>query len=148
MSTEAAGPSPHRAGAVFWLTAIGGWAVIGYGLRGMFQHRIDTRPANLAKFAIGGALFHDLAFAPLVLLAGVLLARTVGGRGRAVIQGALIVSGCLALFSYPLVRDYARVNHNPTSLPYNYTANLAVVLAVVWALATVVAVVRLRARGR
>ena len=36
-----------------------------------------------------------------------------------------------ALFAWPEVRDYARINHNPSSLPHNYAANLGGVVAVV-----------------
>jgi hypothetical protein len=52
----------------------------------------------------------------------------------------------LALIAYPEVRDYARILHNPTSLPHNYTANLGVVIAFVW-VATAVVVVIARRRG-
>jgi hypothetical protein len=133
-------------GAVFWLTAVAGWAVIAYGTRGLLQHHVDTRPTNLAKFAVGGALLHDLVFAPVVLLVGVLIARTVPRRWRSEVQSALLISGCLVLFAYPLVRNYAHVLHNPSSLPHNYTANLAVVLGAVWAVS--VAVVLIRGRDR
>jgi hypothetical protein len=133
-----------HSGPRFWISAAAGWAVIGYGLRGILHHHIDTRPANLATFVVGGALVHDLIFAPAVLGLGLIAARAVPPRTRAIVQAALIVSGCLALFSYPLVRDYARVLHNPSSLPHNYAANLALVLGLVWAAATVLAVVHLR----
>jgi hypothetical protein len=135
---------PHDAGLRFWLTGAAGWAVIAYGLRGMIHHRLDTRPANLAKFAIGGALIHDLVFAPLVLVVGVLISRATPGRVRSIVQAAVIVSGSLVLFAYPLVRGYAHTLHNPSSLPHNYTANLAVVLIVVWTIAAAAIVVRLR----
>jgi hypothetical protein len=138
--------SRTHAGGLFWTSAAAGWALIGYGVRGLLQHHIDTRPSNLATFAVAGALFHDLIFAPTVLVLGVVVARVVPRRTRAVVQGALIVSGCLALFSYPLVRDYARVLHNPSSLPHNYTANLVLALGTVWAAATVVVLVHLRAK--
>jgi hypothetical protein len=137
----------RRAGPLFWIAAAAGWAVIGFGLRGIFQHSLDTRPANLAKFVVGGALLHDLVVAPLVILAGVGVARAVPRRGRAVVQGALVVSGVLALFSYPLVRGYGLATNNPTSLPHNYTANLLVVLGVVWAIAALLVLRRLRSRS-
>jgi hypothetical protein len=138
---------PPRAGPVFWVSAAAGWAIIGYGLRGLWQHRLDTRPANLAKFAVGGALIHDLILAPLLLAVGVTIARVVPARIRAIVQAALIVSGALVLFAYPLVRGYAHALHNPSSLPHNYTANLAVVLAAVWAVAAVAIVIRRPTRG-
>jgi hypothetical protein len=114
-------------------------------MRGILTHRLDTRPANLAKFVVGGALIHDLFLAPAVIVAGVLLARIVRGRARAIVQAALVVSGILALFSYPMVRAYGLAAHNPTSLPHNYSANLLLVLGVVWAVAAGLVIVRIRA---
>lgn len=126
-------PEQRLARPIFWVSAVLGWAVIAYAVRGLLQHHVDTRPANLAKFFVGGALAHDLLFAPVVLLAGVLLARFAPRPARALLQAGLLVSGCLVLFSYPLVRDYAKVIHNPSSLPHNYTVNLALTLGAVWA---------------
>jgi hypothetical protein len=124
-----------RRGPLFWASAAVGAAGIAWGLRGIFTHHIDTRPTNLAKFFVGGVIIHDAILAPLVLAAGFVLARLVRGSARAYVQAGLIILGGLALFAYPEIRDYARVNHNPTSLPFNYTANfLAVAAAVVVAL--------------
>jgi hypothetical protein len=145
MTVPSAKP-PHRTGAGFWFSAALGWAIIGYGLRGLFQHQIDTRPANLARFVIGGALIHDVIVAPLLIVAGVLVSRLTPARVRGIVQSALIVSGCLILFSYPLVRGFAHGLHNPSSLPHNYTANLAIALGAVWAVATVVATAQARRR--
>ena len=120
-----------RRGPLFWGSAAAGWGIIGWGLRGALHHEVDTRPAELARFFIGGAVLHDVLFAPLVLGAGVLLSRAVRGRWRALVQAAGIICGCAALFAWPEVRDYARINHNPSSLPHNYSANLILVVAVV-----------------
>jgi hypothetical protein len=139
-------PATHRVGPLFWASAAAGWVLIGFGLWGVFSNRLDTRPANLAKFVVGGALLHDLLFAPLVLLAAVGLARIVPGRARSTVLGALVVTGAVALFSYPLVRAYGLAAHNPTSLPHNYTLNLAIVVGLVWAVAVAILVVRLRPR--
>jgi hypothetical protein len=141
---EPAQDDDRRAGPLFWISAAAGWAVIAWGLRGIFQHSLDTRPGNLARFVVGGVLLHDLLVAPVVILAGVLLARVVRGRARGLVQAALAVSGMVALFSYPLVRGYGLAANNPTSLPHNYTANLLVVLGVVWALAATAVILRLR----
>lgn len=137
----------RRAGPLFWISAAAGWAVIGFGLRGVFQHSLDTRPANLARFVVGGALLHDLVVAPLVIVIGVAVARAIPGRARAVVQGALAVTAIVALFSYPLVRAYGLAANNPTSLPHNYAANLLVVLGVVWAVAALLVLLRLRSRS-
>ena len=134
----------HRAGPLFWISAVAGWAIMAFALRGILQHSIDTRPANLARFVVGGTLLHDLVVAPLVIVAGVLVARAVPRRGRAVVQGALVVSGVVALFSYPLVRAYGLAANNPTSLPRNYAAGLLIVLGAVWAVAAALVLVRVR----
>ena len=144
------GPGPERplergARALFWISAAFGWVIIGVGLRGVFMHSLDTRPSNLAKFVVGGALLHDLLIAPVLIAVGVVVARAVPGRARATVQGALVVTAILALFSYPLVRAYGLATQNPTSVPHNYTLNLIIVLGVVWAVAAVLVLRRLRA---
>lgn len=135
-----------RHGWLFWVSAAIGWAVVAYGVRGMFHHHVDTRPTNLARFFVGGALLHDIVVAPAVTLLGVAVARAVPASIRAVVQGALIVSGVLVLFSWPLVRGYAHILHNPSSLPRNYTESLLIVLAVVWAGAAALSVIGRRYR--
>jgi hypothetical protein len=137
----------RTSGARFWLTAVAGWAVIGFGLHNLFHHHIDTRPRNLTTFVVGGVLLHDLVVAPIVLLIGIGVARAVPRRIRALVQAALIISACVAPFSFPLVRGYAHVLHNPSSLPHNYAANLAVVLGAVWTVTIAIAAFSLRRRG-
>jgi hypothetical protein len=129
------GAARHR-GPAFWISAVVGWAIIAWGLRGVLHHHLDTRPTELLRFFTAGVLAHDLVLAPLTLAAGLVVARVVPGAGRAFVQAALIISGVVALFAYPEVRGYARVLHNPTSLPHNYAAHLAaVVIAVAFATA-------------
>jgi hypothetical protein len=123
-------PAPRR-GKLFWLGTAAGWAIILYGLRGVFHHSLDTRPAQLVRFWLGGALAHDLLLAPAVLGIGVILTRVVPGHRRAAVQRALIICGPMALFAYPQIRGYGHALHNPTSLPHNYTANLLVVTGAV-----------------
>lgn len=151
MNDVAAPVSPHgahKAGPGFWVSTVLGWVVIGVGLRGIFEKHIDTRPGQLARFVVGGALVHDLFVAPLVILAAVLVARAVPGRARPFVQAALVVSAAVSLFAYPLVRAYGLATNNPTSLPHNYAANLLLVLGVVWAVAAALMLRRLRAEAR
>jgi len=136
----------HRRGPAFWIGAALGWALILFGLRGVLQHSLDTRPSQLARFWIAGALTHDLLLAPLTLALGVTLARAVPGRWRATLQRTLIICAPLALFAYPEVRGYAHILRNPTSLPHNYTANLVLVLAAVAGLSAAVALISARRR--
>ena len=136
--------APRPAGPRFWITAAVGWAVIGWGVFGIFSNSLDTRPANLAKFVVGGALLHDLLIAPAVILAGVLIARSVPARTRCPVQAALAISAIVALFAWPLVRAYGLAANNPTSLPHNYGRNLLVILGVVWAVAAGAILLKLR----
>ena len=144
MSTPATHVRHEPGGTLFWLSALAGWALIGYGIRGLWQHQIDTNPRDLAWFAFGGAVLHDVLFAPLVLLAGVAVARAVPGRLRAFVQAALIISGTIALFSYPLVRGYGRSLHNPSALPHSYATDLLLVLGIVWGVTSFLAALLLR----
>jgi hypothetical protein len=134
---------PHRT-VGFWVSAAAGWAVIVVSVGGILSNRIDTRPGSLARFVIGGALLHDVLVAPLVLLLALLVVKLVPAPVRSIVQGTLVVTAVVALFSYPLVRGYGLAARNPTSLPHNYALNLTVVLGVVWAIAAAVLVVRLR----
>lgn len=137
-----------RRGVGFWISAGVGWALIGWGVRGALHHRIDTRPAELGRFFFGGLLAHDLVFAPVVLAAGVAVSRLTPGRYRAGVQAALVLAGLILLFAYPEIRDFARVLHNPTSLPHNYTQNALVVAAVTVASVAVLAAIRARVARR
>ena len=123
-------PVPAR-GRTFWIGATAGWALIIYGLRGALHHSLDTRPSQLARFWIGGALAHDLLLAPVVLGIGIVLDRLVPRRRHAFVQRALIICGPLALFAYPQIRGYGHALRNPTSLPHNYIANFFLVAGAV-----------------
>ncbi len=127
-------PQPHG-GAGFWLSATAGWALIVIGVRGMLANSVDTRPADLARFVVIGALVHDLVVAPVVLAVGTAVARTVRGSARTALQVALFLTAVTALYAYPLVRGFGRASRNPSSLPHDYAANLTMVLGAVWAVA-------------
>jgi len=133
-----------KAGRLFWVSAAVGWGVIAWGVVGIFSNSVDTRPANLARFVVGGALLHDLVVAPLAILVGVAVARTVPGRARAPVQAALAITAVVSLFAYPLVRGYGLAANNPTSLPYNYGRNLAIIVGLVWAVTAIVVIVKVK----
>ena len=134
----------EKPGRRFWISAAVGWGVIAWGVYGIFSNSLDTRPANLARFVVGGALIHDLLVAPVAIVAGVLLTRAVPGPARAPVQAALAISAVVALFAFPLVRGYGLAANNPTSLPHNYGLNLLVVLGLVWVAAGAAAAVRVK----
>jgi hypothetical protein len=133
----------HR-GAAFWIGTAAGWALIAWGVRGVFLHRVDTRPGQLLRFFVTGLAGHDLLFAPVILGAGILIARVVPARWRSTLQAALVVAGTGVLYAYPLVRGYGHALNNPTSLPRNYTAGLAIVVTVVGVVAAAAGYLRTR----
>ena len=135
-----------RPGPAFWVGAVVGWAVIAYGVYGVFDHSVDTRPAEFARFFIGAAAAHDLLLVPTALVVGGLARRLVRAPWRAPVQAGLIASGAVALFAYPLVRGYGRVHNTPSALPRDYGEGLLVVLAAVWAVVGVVGMAAARRR--
>lgn len=130
----------HRA-VVFWVSAVLGWGVIAWGVAGAVRHQVDTRPADLARFVVGGILIHDLLVVPLALVTAYALGRVVPAPWRRWVQAALIVAAPLALFAYPQLRGYGRIPGNPTALPHDYATNLALVVAAVVAVCAAAAVV-------
>lgn len=123
----------RRLGLRFWVTTAIGWTIIAFGVRGLLQHRLETRPANLALFVALSALLHDLILAPVVLAVGVIVSRLPRGKPKAYIQTALVMSGIVALFAYPAVRGYGHsLPNTPGYLPHNYTADLGLVVAGIW----------------
>jgi hypothetical protein len=142
VSAAPAEPRPHQRGPVFWVSAAVGWAIIGWALWQIGRHRVDTRPEQLARFVFGGIVVHDLVVVPLASAAAAVLRRAVPRRARRWVQAALVASAVVAAIAYPLVRGFARVLRNPTSLPRNYTASLVLVLAAAWLLVGVAALGR------
>jgi hypothetical protein len=133
---------------VFWVGAAAGWALVAWGIAGVVRHRVDTRPADLVRFVVGGIVIHDLIVVPLALVVTLVVARTVPVGPRRWAQAALVVAAPLTLFAYPLVRGYGRIPGNPTALPHDYATNLALVLLAVGAVVAVAAGAAARSRHR
>ncbi len=137
-------PGATDRGPVFWVGAAAGWALVAWGIAGVVRHRVDTRPADLVRFVVGGIVIHDLIVVPLALV----VARAVPLGLRRWAQAALVMAAPLALFAYPLVQGYGRIPGNPTALPHNYATNLALVMLAVGAVVAVAAGVAARSRHR
>ena len=127
-----------RPGRLFWPAVTVGWVVMAVGAWGLASEADRTRPAESVRFVLGAAVLHDLVLAPVVVLVGWALARIVPSRARGPVQAAVVVSAVVALFSFPFVRGYGKVAPNPSILPRDYGAGLAVVLAAIWAVAILV----------
>jgi hypothetical protein len=119
-----------------------GLAALGYGLVGLFTHTRATNPQNSLAWLAGGVLVHDVLLVPAAALIGLALSRFVPAPYRAVVQGALIVSGSVALASLPLWRGYGGAPGNDTVNALPYGRNLAIVLGAVWVGAAILMVIR------
>lgn len=145
-TTSRSDPTSEPGGPAFWIGAVVGWGVIVAGIVGLLSQSGQTRPTDAARWVLGAAVLHDLVLAPIVIGIGLLLTKVAPRRWRAVVQGAFVITAMVSLFSIPFVRGYGRIANNPSLLPGNYATGLLTVLAVVWAGAAVVLVVRLRRR--
>src|SRR5689334_15483430 len=101
----------------------------------------DIMPRRQVAFLLSVLVLHDAALLPGFLLVGLLVRRSVGVRYRGIVQGALAVTAAVTLVALPLVLGYGRTADNPSALPRNYSAGLALVLGAVWlaAAATILA---------
>ena len=101
---------------------------------------LDVRDLTDVLVWLGGAVvLHDAVIAPLVLLAGLLLAR---GGARGPVRGALVVAGALTVVALPvLLRPGPRANSSV--LPLDYPRNWLIALVAV----TTVTALWVAARG-
>ena len=100
------------------------------------------------KWLIGLDLVNDFAVLPVVALIGLGLARLPLGRSRAPVQAGLFASAIVLVIVWPCLVGLS-ASDNPTIQPLDYTTATLIVLAVVWALVGLWALVRqLRGRSR
>jgi hypothetical protein len=112
-----------------------GLPVIAYGLWGVLVDADRTHPAELARWVVGSAVATDLLVVPAMIAIGALARRATPGPWWPTVRAALMVSGSLVLVAWPFVRGYGDDPANPSLLPRDYPAGLAIAVAVVWALA-------------
>lgn len=90
---------------------------------------------GIAVWLAGALVLHDAVLAPLLLVGNRLLRRAGGGalpwRAVAVVQVALIVGGAVTLLAFPALRAQAIGARNPSVLPFDYGAHLAVAWALI-----------------
>lgn len=130
-------------GRRFWIAVAVGWAVIAFGVVGLFANARQTHPDQWVRWFVGAALAHDLLLAPVVFSVG-----RYAARWGTSVKGGLIASGVLLLIAYPMVRGFGRDPANPSILPLNYWLNLVLMLAGVWLVVGLSAtVMRRRTRG-
>jgi hypothetical protein len=136
-------------GATFWIGIAVGWTVIGFGTVGALNSVwLRDRPGDLVRWLLGGLVLHDAVLVPLVTVAGLLVAKLAPRWLRGPIDVALVLSGLVLLFAYPLLRAFGRRESNPSILPLDYGRNVAIVLLLIWLGAAALAAVKLVERRR
>ena len=124
-----------------------GVALVVVGVREVVDSATWASLRAMIAWFVGGILVHDLIVVPLTMLAALAVARFVPRTYRSLVQGALGVSAALTLALLPLLSGQGRTAANPSQQPLPYGRNLALILAIVWICAAVLAVRRHR-RGK
>ena len=126
-----------------------GAAGVALGLFGVFRllTQIDSPDlVQLAIWLVAALVLHDGVLSPVILAVGAVLTR-VPARARAALQGGLIAGALVTVVALPLIRREGTQPDSKAILQQNFTANLAILLAVV-AVAAVGYYVVLVVRGR
>jgi Kef-type K+ transport system membrane component KefB len=89
-----------------------------------------TDPVRVAVLVVLAAVTHDLLLVPVVLAAGLILRRAPEWV-RAPLQGALLICAVVVLASVPVLGRFGARADNPSLLPRDYPAGLAVTLGLV-----------------
>jgi hypothetical protein len=119
-----------------------------FAVRGLLHFHRSTNPWATLKLVVGLDLVHDVVLVPMVLVVGAIVTRLVPGAARRPLVVGLVLSGVVALYAYPFVRGFGRSAATPSRLPNNYATGLITVLAIVWAVVVVGAVLGARVRRR
>lgn len=118
-------------GARFWICAVIGLAIAGFGLGGLLTADFLGSTGSWAVYFFGGLLVHDLLIAPFVVVVSATLLFVTGRRSRPVVQATAILIGVLTLASLPVLLGEGKLVSNPSLLPHDYARNLALVLVIV-----------------
>jgi len=139
------------AGAGFWVGALIGGGIMAFGVMGLLEAAPATRPAEVGLALLGLDLLHDAVIAPLVCVAGIVLARLLPPALRPPVRAGLFASALVILVGWAPLRGYGRdqVPDNLTVDPLDYGTAVITVLGVVWVATAIWAgIVWWRSRGR
>lgn len=108
-----------------WTLGVLGIAVIVVGLALFFQEIPAVRYPGVAFWLAGALVLHDGLIAGVVVAVAIVL-RKLGlrARTRAILAGAAVVGGIMAIVVLPAAWKAAIGTANPTVLPLDYLGNL------------------------
>jgi hypothetical protein len=139
-------PHKHPSPLVLVLAMFVGLLFMGFGVRSALGDARDAHPTALAVHIVGFDLFHDVVFAPVILLFGWVIKRVLPPYAHGPIRAAAAISLLFTVFSYPLIRRWGKRAGNSSTLPLPYGTNLLIILLTVW-VATAIVVAR-RSRSK
>jgi Kef-type K+ transport system membrane component KefB len=129
-----------------WILVATGTILCSFGVLGsIFGDRTD--PVRVAVLIVLAAVTHDLLIVPVVLAAGLVL-RRAPDWARAPLQATLLICAVVVLVSVPVLGRFGARADNPSLLPRDYQAGLAVVLGLVLLAAAGLAALRCLRRRR
>jgi hypothetical protein len=144
-----AGEAPETAemapsGKVWWVLLAVGSAVIAYGLVGLTRALPPAARVQWAVWLVGGLVVHDFLIVPLYFGVWFAIRRFLPVKASLPIQVGLVLTAVVTLVAFPVLTGYGRGAQpgNTSVLPHDYVANLAGVLAVIWAIVVVVITAR------
>lgn len=123
------------------LLVVAGLAMIAFALFGGGAASLSTAP--YLRFVVKVTLGVLLLALPLTLAVGWLIGKAVPVVARPVVQGACMATALITMIALPSVLGHGRDATMPSALPRNYATGLGIVLAVVWAVAIALIVVRI-----
>jgi hypothetical protein len=150
VSTDAYASDPRRPATSAlrpwwrWLFLLPGLAAVVYGGHGLLTAGRRVPLGSWLTWFIGSALLNDLVIAPVWIGLGWLSARLLPRAARPAVVVGAAVSGVLTLVALPFVLGRGADPANPSFLPRDYGQTLLVLVAVVWAVTIVWAVVAVR----
>ncbi|HSB86034.1 MAG TPA: hypothetical protein VLD86_07000 [Ilumatobacteraceae bacterium] len=132
---------------IFVPTLLIGWAIIGFGAHAALSNARDAHPFALFVHVVTFDLVHDIVIAPTLFVGAWLIGKVVPRVARGPVRAAAAATATYVAIAYPLIRRWGRRPTNSSTLPLDYGRNLAIVVGVVWLLAGVVTVHRVRTKG-
>lgn len=131
-----------------WALAALGTLVGGYGAFLLLTRRSAGDVLDAGLWLAGGVVAHDLVWAPLVLLAGLLATRVVPASARAPVVAGLVVLGTVTVVALPVLGRFGARADNPTLLDRPYVSGWLLLVGITAVAVTVAILVRARVSRR
>lgn len=113
-----------------------GAALILFGVFRILQNSDYTNPRGLARWLIGAVVIHDGIIVPSTMVIGFVLTHVFRPRMRRYVQGALVASALITVVAIPLIDRRGSQPAVKALEQQNYGLHLAILVALVFAGAT------------